>query len=89
MDHDNEQCRLENKPFGDLKLLSHPYIVFLGLNQSGPETSSTANHRFQGSTERLLGPLHKQPLTLRYLCNAPFMVFSVTYTIGKLLKLDA
>ena len=34
---------------------------FLGVNQSGPRTSLTSNHRFYKTLERLHGPWCKQP----------------------------
>ena len=40
---------------GDLELHGHYDIIFLGVNRSGPETSSTTNHEFLqglGTTSR-------------------------------------
>ena len=37
-------------------------FFFLGVNQSGPKTSSTTNHKFYKALRRLQGPWSKQPL---------------------------
>ena len=38
-------------------------LFFIGVNLSGPETSSTSNHRFYRTLGQLHGPWCKQPLT--------------------------
>jgi hypothetical protein len=37
----------------------------LGVNQSGPKTRSTTNHKFYKTLEQLHGPWCKQPLTYK------------------------
>ena len=49
--------------FGDLKLHGHFDNLYLGVHQSGPETSSTANHIFYRALGGHHDPYFKQPLT--------------------------
>ena len=49
--------------FGDLKLHGHFDNLYLGVHQSGPETSSTANHIFYRALGVHHDPYFKQPLT--------------------------
>ena len=53
----------------DLELHGHSDIFFLGVNRSGPGTSSTTNHKFYRALGRLHGPRCKQPLRLRMLVH--------------------
>ena len=43
----------------------------LGVNQSGPRTSSTTNHKFYSTLGRLHGPWCKQPLSIMLVKVAP------------------
>ena len=43
----------------------------LGVNQSGPRTSSTTNHKFYNTLGRLHGPWCKQPLSIMLVKVAP------------------
>lgn len=49
---------------GDLKFHGHSEFLFLGVNWSGPMTSSTSNHRFYKAWGRPRGPWCKQSLNL-------------------------
>jgi hypothetical protein len=48
--------------FGDLELNGHCDFCFLGVNQSGPRTSSIVNHIFYEALGQLHVLLCKQPL---------------------------
>ena len=52
--------------FGDLELHGHSGFCFLGVNWSGPGTSSTTNHIFFRALGWLHGPRCKQPLSYNY-----------------------
>ena len=52
--------------FGDLELHDHSDIFFLGVNRSGPGTSSTLDHILYKALGRLHGPWCKQPLSVTY-----------------------
>jgi hypothetical protein len=49
---------------GTLNFMVTQTFFFLGVNRSGPGTSSTSNHIFYRALGHLYGPLCKQPLSL-------------------------
>ena len=63
LDHVNGLRRPWNMLSGDLKLHDHSNIISLGVNRSGPRTSSTTNHKFYKALGQPHGPWCKEPLS--------------------------
>ena len=62
--------------FGDLKLHGHfDSFFYLGVNQSGPRTSSTTDHKFYRALGQLHGPWCKQPLSVRSLLQKNVAIY--------------
>ena len=69
--------------FGDLELHGHFEIFFLGVNRSGPKTSSTTNHKFYRALGQLQGPWCNNPY-VNYLIQ---ILFNILRGVGAEKKL--